>query len=990
MSKNKNMTGKEYWRSMDQLADTPEFQEFLHREFPEGASEMKSAMSRRNFLTIMGASMALAGLTACRRPVEKIVPYVVAPEEVIPGVAEYYATTMPFGVEAYGVVVESHEGRPTKIEGNSKHPATRGKSNSMMQAAILGLYDPDRSRAVLNAGKEKTWTDFLSYWAGLFSKYSANQGEGLAVVAEANSSPTMFRLKKAFSDQFPKAKWVTYGPVSDENIYAGIARATGTPLAPLYTFERAKVVLSVDSDFLMGETDNVKNTRGFAASRKMSSAADDMNRLYAVESSFTVTGGMADHRLRLPASHIAAFTLALAKELRAQGLEVAGADGFKLPAGFAVDKKWLGAAARDLMRNRGKSLVIAGRLQPVFVHALVYSINQALLNEGKTVTYRSLDDVSVADSSAFAALVADMNDGKVETLVMSGVNPVYDAPADLDFAVALEKVANTVHHGMSVDETAEKAQWHVPQAHFLEAWGDARALDGTLSVVQPLIAPLFAGKSDVELATVLLTGKEGNGFEQVQATWKTALKGRDFDKEWRRVLHDGVLEGSAASTSAPKVNLASLVKTDAAAALNVRELNAGNNELVMAPSYAAYDGRFNNNGWMQELPDPITKLAWDNAALMSPRTASELSVNTQDLIVLNLNGRELAVAVSVLPGMADYSISLSLGYGRKKTGRIGTGAGFNAYVLRTSDAPAIATGVTVRKLGKTYPLANTQDHSSMEGRPIVREATVTEYKESPKFAEEMVEHPPLISLWDEHPYDTGYQWGMTIDLNACSGCNACAIACQSENNIPVVGKEQVKNGREMHWLRLDRYFTGDIEEPEMVFQPVGCQHCENAPCEQVCPVQATSHDKEGLNVMTYNRCIGTRYCSNNCPYKVRRFNFFNHTKDLPEIVQLAQNPDVTVRSRGVMEKCTYCLQRVNEAKITSKREGRTIADGEVMSACQQACPADAIVFGNLLDKDSAVAKSKQVDRRYEMLAELNVKPRTSYLGKLRNPNPELI
>ncbi len=982
-------TGKAYWRSLDQYADTPEFKEWLHREFPQGASEMNNAWSRRNFLTLMGASMALAGLAGCRRPEEKIVPYVRRPEEIIPGKPLFYATTMPMGDSAVGVVVESHEGRPTKIEGNKLHPSSKGRSSAQMQAAILDLYDPDRSQYIQHRGSKKEWKDFVSFWQEQFKAFEENKGEGLAILSEPFSSPTLSALHREFLKKFPKASWVCWEPVSNENIINGVSIALGENYQPLYQYDKADVILSLDSDFLLTESESVTAALGFSQGRQVTNTRDSMNRLYVVEAAYSVTGAMADHRLRMPVSRVRDFVVALAKELRRQGLDGCGVvDDItppKLPQGAA---QWLTPLAKDLFRASGKSLVVAGRGQAPEVHALVVAINDALQNTGKTVSYIERSDVIRSETSQLIELANDMRDGAVTTLIMFGGNPVYTAPADLQFGRALKKVQHTIHLSAYVDETSAITEWHLPRAHFLESWGDARAVDNTVSIVQPLIQPLFGAHSDVEVLALFASGKEQSGYDIVRQQWKKILPG-SFEQQWRKVLHDGLLTGSEAKKTSSSVKqkriAAGLVKSlTPPVNLNVKEM-----ELVLLPCTKIGDGAQGNNGWLQELPDPITKLSWDNVAMLSPATAKALAVSNEDMVKLEVAGRSLMIPVWIVPGQADFTVAVALGYGRKRAGRVGNKVGFDTYSLRVASALYIAGGLAVTKTGKTYQLANTQDHGSMEGRPIVREATLKEYHKNPKFAREMVEHPPLVSLYDDYPYDKGYQWGMVIDLNKCTGCNACTVACQSENNIPIVGKEQVRKGREMHWIRVDRYFAGDMENPEIVHQPVACQQCENAPCEQVCPVAATSHDKEGLNVMVYNRCIGTRYCSNNCPYKVRRFNFFNYTKEYPEIVKMVQNPDVTVRSRGVMEKCTYCTQRLNEAKKAAKLKGKTVRDGEVVTACQQACPADAIVFGNLRESGSKVAETKQQDRNYDLLAELNIRPRTSYLAKLRNPNPEL-
>ena len=1007
-----------YWRSLAQLEDSPESRAFLEREFPEGASEPVEGITRREMITLLGASMSLAGLAGCdiaRRPVENIVPYVNAPEDIVPGIPRYYATTMPFGRSNYGLIVESHEGRPTKIEGNPAHPSTLGASSSRIQASVLGLYDPDRSQVVRLKGEQKSWADFVTAWAELSKAHVADGGAGLAILSESYSSPTLARLTTELRARFPKATWATYEAISDENRLAGLKAASGRDLDLMLKFDQASVVLALDADPLLTDPEMVRHARGFAAGRRAGASGGAMNRLYVVEGVFSLTGSMADHRLRLESRQIAAFLAALAA--RITGGASAGA---AIPG---VDPRWIDAVAKDLEANRGKGLIVAGDRQPAAVHAAVCALNESLGNTGKTVSYFETKDAALPNVSSLVSLVSAMKAGTVQTLVVLGGNPVFDAPADLDFAAAMAKVPHSIVLGHSVDETSSKAEWHVPRAHYLESWGDARALGGTLSVVQPLILPLFGGHTSVELLGLMIADKDRPGYDIVRDTWKPILGEAEFDKKWNRVLHDGLLAGSELPEVAPGA------KSDAVGLLRAEGASAGQAgsasglEIVFVPSPSLHDGRFANDGWLQELPDPLTKLTWDNPALVSPTTAKTLGVATEDLVHIESSGRSLELPVSVLPGMSDGVVAVTLGYGRSLAGRIGSGVGFDAFKLRSSGAAGFASGAKVTKVGRRYSLSATQEHGSMEGRPIVRESTLTELRSKAPALSEPVggaaggrqveghaenaapaateggkpsalgvfpEHTPHYSLWTPHTYDRGHQWGMTIDLNSCIGCNACMTACQSENNIPVVGKDQVKRGREMHWIRVDRYFSGDPEgTPEVVYQPVPCMHCEDAPCEQVCPVAATVHDGEGLNVMVYNRCIGTRYCSNNCPYKVRRFNFYNFTKDKPESLKLAMNPDVTVRSRGVMEKCTYCTQRISRVKIDAKLAGREIKDGDVKTACQQACPASAIEFGDIRDASSRVAKAKADPRNYTLLEELNTKPRTTYLAKVRNPNPEL-
>jgi molybdopterin-containing oxidoreductase family iron-sulfur binding subunit len=716
--------------------------------------------------------------------------------------------------------------------------------------------------------------------------------------------------------------------------------------------------------------------------------------LYAVEAAYSVTGLMADHRLRLRSTAVARFVLALAHAVGGAGAPAGSAD---------LDEKgqrFLKAVTSDLNQSRGRGLVVAGPSQPAAVHAAVAAINAALGNTGQTVVYHEPLHANLPDRGSLKAVCDALKGGGVKALVVLGGNPAFDAPSDFGFAETAAKAGTTIVLSDREDETVKLATWYVPRAHFLETWGDARDAAGTLSIVQPLILPLYGGKTDVEVLGLLASGQDRPGYDLVRETWQPVLGAAGFEKSWNRLLHDGVHEGSRSPDITPSI------AADAVSHLQAGEAGNDGLEIVFMPSNALHDGRFANNGWLQELPDPITKITWDNPALLSPATAKKLGVGNEDMVKVEHDGRSMELPAFVVPGLADGTVVLALGYGRAAGGRIANGVGFDVQRLRTSTAPDAARGASLTRTGATYPLASTQEHGSMEGHPLILEATLDEFKREPQFAKHRAEgeegmasgapareaenRPRGLSLFAEKAYDKGNQWGMTIDLNSCVGCNACVIACQSENNVPVVGKDQVRRQRNMHWLRVDRYFTGDPEgDAPAAVQPVPCMQCENAPCEQVCPVAATVHDDEGLNVMVYNRCIGTRYCSNNCPYKVRHFNFYNFTKDTPEVVKLAQNPDVTVRARGVMEKCTYCTQRINEAKIDAKISGKPLKDGDVQTACQQSCPADAITFGNLLDRDSRVAKETANPRNYALLAELYTRPRTTFLARLRNPHPDL-
>jgi molybdopterin-containing oxidoreductase family iron-sulfur binding subunit len=969
--------GREYWRGLEELADSEEFQSLLRREFPENASEWMDPVSRRGFLKLMGASLALAGLSACTgQPDERIVPYVKAPEEIVPGKPLFFATAMPLGGYATGLLAESHMGRPTKVEGNPKHPASLGATDAFAQASILTLYDPDRSQAVLNAGHISSWNAFAAALGTELEKQKARRGAGLRVLTETVTSPTLAAQLRALLARFPAAKWHQYEPAARDNARLGARLAFGEFVETRYRLERADVILALDADFLCSGPGCVRYAHDFAERRKIHGRDARMNRLYVVESTPTNTGTMADHRLALRAGEIEGFARAVAQGLGILGGTAAAASG--------PHAKWIAAVARDLQKHRGASLVVAGDGQPPVVHALIHAINHALGNVGATVTHTDPVEANPVDQrESLQALARDMEAGRVDVLIVLGGNPAFTAPADLQFAERLSRAKFRVHLGLYDDETARLCDWHIPEAHYLEAWSDARAYDGTATVIQPLIAPLYGGKSAHELLAEILGQPGRTGYEIVRDYWKGRHRSKDFELFWRTALHDGVIDGTAlpAKSVSLKKGIGETGKRGNG--------EGGGLEIVFLPDPTIWDGRFANNGWLQELPKPLTKLTWDNAALVSPATAERLGLSTGDVVELQHGGRTVRAPIWIMPGHASDSITVHFGYGRTRTGRVGTGAGFDAYPLRTTTAPWFASGLTIRKTGARYPLVTTQSHNSMEGRHLVRAGTLEEYQRHPEFARQMGEEPPRdLTLYPGFKYE-GYAWGMAIDLNACTGCNACVVACQAENNSPIVGKDQVSRGREMHWIRIDRYYQGGVDNPEIHHQPVMCQQCENAPCEAVCPVAATNHSAEGLNDMVYNRCVGTRYCSNNCPYKVRRFNFLQFQDFETPSLKLMRNPNVTVRSRGVMEKCTYCVQRINAAKIEAEKADRSVRDGEILTACQQACPAQAIVFGNVNDPGSRVSKLKAEPRSYGLLADLNTRPRTTYLAKVRNPNPEL-
>jgi molybdopterin-containing oxidoreductase family iron-sulfur binding subunit len=994
------------WRSLEELADTEEYRTFLHNEFPNDPEKEAAGMQRRDVLKWMAASAALAGLSGCTKmPEQKIVPYVRAPEEIIPGKPLFYATTFVQGGVGMGVLVESNMGRPTKIEGNPLHPGSLGATDIFAQASILDLYDPDRSQVVVHEGRISSYPAFLSAIADLRTNLAATKGAGLRILTETITSPTLGWQIQELLKEFPEAKWIQWeplfraGPGEDgpATFCAGIC-----PSSPIsvYELKKADVILSLDSDFLYSGPGAVRYARDFASRRNAETSAAKMNRLYVVEQGATTTGAMADHRLGIRASDVDLFARRM---LALVGSPTAVASWTSLTPG--VPDSWMSVLAKDLKAHSGASLVIAGAQQPESVHMLARAINEALHNVGSTVFY--VDSPSAwLGTGSLQDLVADMTKGQVQALFILGGNPAYSVAGDLQFTEKLLKVPFRAHLGAYEDETAELCHWHVPAAHYLESWGDARAYDGTVSFIQPLIAPLYDGKTQHDILLALQGHADKTAYDLVREFWKDQRGDKDFETFWQKALHDGLVAGIPPSSRDSGSNLAGGRQSGTPPPAS----QVGNGlEIVFRPDPTIGDGRWANNGWLQETPKPITKLTWDNTAQMSPATAQKLSVANGDVVHITLNGRSVEGPAWIVPGHADDSITLHLGYGRRRTGHVGTGVGFNAYELQTASghpgivSPWIALGAEIHKTGKHYDLAPTQHHSLIDvnghkeelesvnafERDLVQVGTLQEFRRNPKFAQEKTATPPKeLSLYPGYEYK-GYAWGMAIDLNKCNGCNACVVACQAENNIPVVGKEEVMRGREMHWLRVDTYFRGDVEAPETYFEPVPCMHCENAPCEGVCPVAATVHSPEGLNEMVYNRCVGTRYCSNNCPYKVRRFNFKLYSDFATQSLMPLRNPNVSVRSRGVMEKCSYCVQRIQAAKIESEKEDRAVRDSEIVTACEAVCPAQAISFGNINDKSSRVAKWKASPRDYTLLAELNTRPRTSYLARLRNLNPEM-
>ncbi len=1035
-----------YWASIEdlegQLAATPEYNERVRgqvdSEFGEGDSYGPTDdHSRRNFLGIMGASIGLATMAGCRRPVENILPYARQPsaDDVNIGRASHYSSVLTDRGDAVGVIVESHTGRPTKLEGNPEHTGSLGGLSLRAQASVLDLYDPDRMRSPMAKGAggssaahaghgahagapsgfvTKSWDEFDQALEAMIAPHRANGGDGLRFLSEPSLSPSFMRLRAKVKEKFPRAKFYTFDACSITSIREGAKLAFGQAANVVYALDAAKVVLAVDSDFLGTEPGMVRHSKAWASRRKMQSAEDrDMSRLYVVEPSMTVTGGTADHRLRLPARDALAYLQALAGRLaRESALGLAASLGGDAPAG--VPAHWVEAVAADLLSARGDSAILVGARQPAAVHALAHAINSALGNIGRTVKLFPVTDADEGDSLADLEALAN-EAGSVQTLIILGSNPVYSAPASLAIGEKIRGIQNTLHATMWHDETCAEVKLCAPLAHYLETWGDQKGLDGAVAIQQPLIEPIFAARSELELLAQILNEGPRSGHDIVRATF---IDGHAWtvssETKWRRALTSGVIADSAARPLEGLTVRAGEVGTAVTAARGRSGAAASASQVEVLFTYDAkmQDGRGANNAWLAELPDPVTKITWDNAALVSPKLAREKSIANGDKIEVTVEGKKCSIVAWVAPGQADYAVTLPLGWGRTAAGRVGNGKGFDVNPARSHSAPFIATG-SIAKAGGTYPLSHTQEHHRMVDRPLAVETTLAKYKENPHFPAMRTPTPRTLPLWREVEYN-GYKWGLTVDLTSCTGCSACMVACQAENNIPCVGKEQVSRGREMYWLRMDRYFVSprisrdgfpsdeDAQllesEPLMAVMAVACQQCEEAPCENVCPVNATTHSSEGLNDMAYNRCIGTRYCSNNCPYKVRRFNYLNFHNDsvyqpldadVPETVRMQHNPNVSVRFRGVMEKCTYCVQRIQTAKIVAKNEYRTVRDGEIQTACQQSCPTGAIVFGDLNDRDSAVRRLAQTDRRYLLLAELGTQPRTTYLAKIRNPNPEM-
>jgi molybdopterin-containing oxidoreductase family iron-sulfur binding subunit len=1038
----------EYWRSAEDLEKTPEFRELMAREFGPNAQELASGEERRTFIKLMGAGFALAGLAACRRwPESKIVAFSQAQAGRTPGIPVGFATSVDVLGVSWPVIAKSYDGRPIKFEGNPTLGFSKG-SNAVIQSRVLELYDPDRSRTVHRKGQPSDWAAFAS-WAGEFNaKFKANGGVGLAVLTDGAAGPTLDDMKSRFLALYPKAWWGSWNTLANDAAIDASKAVLGGPATALPFLGKAKVALVLDADLLGCPASGVFHSAEWAKNRRVEAtdaSKQELSRMYVAEPSVTVTGMSADERFALRRSDVAVFAALVAKELGVGGVDALAGSA---RAGAMLDdhgKEAFAALVADLKAAGRDAVVVAGPMQDAATHAIAAAINEKLGAVGNTVVY--VDASASGPAAQIKQLGEALAAGAIDTLVILGGNPAYDAPADVDFAGKMSKAGEVVHFSFYANETSKSnaCTWHVPSSHSLESWADGRAIDGTIVPQQPLILPLMdsaqGGRNALELLATLTGDEVSSSYEIVRRAHMkvSGLSGTAFEAWWRGNLDRGAVEGTAAKPVARSVNAGALADLCGNAAANV----GGDFEVGFQIDGKVAGGHFANLGWLQELPDPATKITWDNALLMSPATARKMGVKAGDMMKVAVGGASIDAAAWALPGHADDCATIALGYGRgAAAGRIAANAGFNAYPLRTSGAMGGAKA-TVAKTGGSYPFAHTQDHGVADALVgnvptdgiqarlpvLVRETHLANYQHHPDFARQIGKVAHRLSLWEESNLDGAkYRWAMTIDLSTCTGCSACVVACQAENNVPIVGKAMVARGREMHWIRVDRYFRGDsVDKPKgFAVQPMTCLHCENAPCEQVCPVAATVHDEQGINVMVYNRCIGTRYCSNNCPYKVRRFNFFDYQKRAPSreegflkvepeyykdiaetsypienpadaFPRMQFNPEVTVRSRGVMEKCSFCMQRIQEAKIRAKNawakaggieSGQStwsVTDGAVVTACQQACPTQAIVFGDLNDPKSKVAQLVKSKLSYDLLEELNTKPRVKYLARVKNP-----
>jgi molybdopterin-containing oxidoreductase family iron-sulfur binding subunit len=968
-------TGRTYWRSLQELADTPEFTAIVEREVPR-FREIVNAVDRRRFVQLMAASMALGGLSGCgpEAAPRQLLPYVQQPEGIIPGRNRYYATAISQNGYAAGVLIAHQMARPIKVEGNPDHPASLGAASAIMQASILELYDPRRMQSIVGAGSIATWQSFVSALHARRGGLTAKQGEGLRILTGAVTSALLASQLAKLQQQLPQMRWHQWEPLHRDNELASATSSFGQPLERVFDVSAADRIFAIESDLISAAPGWLAYARQFAAARRPTETGGKMSRVYAIESTPTLLGAKADHRLPIRPDEIAACLRYLAGALGAGPQEWAQQD---IP-----HAAWLRAAADDLGQHKGRALVHAGREQPVDIHMLTDALNNTLGAFGNTVRLIAPVEASAGSKrQSLSELVTDMTSGKVDTLVMLGCNPVYDAPADVDFAAALQRVPFSICLALYENETALASTWRIPATHEYETWGDARAFDGTATIQQPQLRPLYGGHSPQQVLALLLGNLTPDDYNLVRDFWRqqAAKDNRgDFDSFWHQALQKGIVSGSAAATESVTYRSEAVAKSPASP-----PVAAGSLRVLFRPDEGTGDGRYADNPWLLEMARSFTRLTWDNAALIAPATAKRLGLRLHDVVEITIKQSKLRAPVYVLPGHAADCITLPLGWGRS-AGGLGVGAGFDAYRLRTAADPWLAEVTSLSKTGDVYRLATTQDQDRVQGRDLIRDASLEQFTNNPeslkkKESDESL-YPPV-----EYP---DRAWAMSIDLNSCIGCQACTIACQAENNVPVVGKDQVLDGRVMHWLRIDRYYSGAPDAPDTAFEPMPCMHCENAPCEVVCPVHATVHDHEGLNLMVYNRCVGTRFCSNNCPYKVRRFNFYAYA-DASDRHPDSWNPEVSVRGRGVMEKCTYCIQRIRTTQIAADRDNRKLQDGEVITACQQSCPTQAIIFGDRNDKESAVAKRKATPLDYVLLDELNTRPRTSYSALVRNFNPAI-
>ena len=1008
--------GRTYWRSLEERLGTPEYLEETRPEFPVGADLAPSGFARREFMQLLGASLALAGATACstRPQDERILPYTKTPPEVSPGNPLHYASGMTLAGHTSGLLITAREGRPIKIEGNPQHPVNQGAAGPWEQAFLLSLYDPNRARVLRQGRSPRALRVLAEDVAGLVNKAApADGGARLRFLTEPGNSPMMGDLRNRILKKLPNARFYSYTAMT-QAAESEAARALfgGQPVSALYDFSQADIILSLDADFLESRPANLTYARQFADRRDPKNGP--LNRLYVAEARFSITGGMADHRLRVKSQEVLAVAAAIAQAIGgpAAGLAAAASGKAQLSGDHNA---WVQAVVADLRAAKpGRTLVVAGERQPAAVHALAHAINAALGSAGTTVRYVQSPIAEPIGLSQVRALVEDIKAGRVDTLVITSWNPLYSLPADVGLAELLDpahpnraKLA-VVYSGLYEDETSQTLtqprDWFVPAAHPLETWSDGRAMDGTVSIAQPLIQPLFNGVPESELLALFLDEPYRPAYQMLREYWQGQAVGQaDFETRWEVFVSEGIIAGSAsaAATATPDFGTAAALVTGYQPP---KALQAGELELNFVHDYKVFDGRFANNAWLQELPDPITKMVWDNAALVSPVTAERLKLEPGNLAELSYGGQKLTVPVWTTPGLADDTVTVALGYGRNGLHEsVARGVGFNVNTLRSANAPWFDNGATLTKARGSYAFSLTQTHWRMEERPIALDMPVSELRTPSKETEHVLHRvkgelkPGIHDNLPDFDYSKGYKWGMAIDLSRCTGCSACVVACQAENNIPVVGKEMVARSREMQWLRIDRYFADRDPNnpkvldpnPKMVMQPVMCVHCEKAPCEYVCPVNATVHSDEGLNDMVYNRCVGTRYCSNNCPYKVRRFNYLHYTSGKTSTEKMLMNPDVTVRNRGVMEKCTYCVQRIERVRISARVEKRLIQEKELQTACQQTCPTQAIVFGSLNDKQQRVSVMQEDERAYKLLHELGTRPRTAHLIRVRNPNPAL-